>query len=75
MIDIAETLLPLPDSPTSATVRFTGTSKETPFTASKGSVLRSTRKRMRRSRIAAVPGLRLSIHLALCSRKLMRERR
>ena len=32
-IDIAETLLPLPDSPTSATVRFAGTSKLTPRTA------------------------------------------
>src|ERR1700712_4814951 len=33
-IDIAVTLLPEPDSPTSATVVFSGTSKLTPFTAS-----------------------------------------
>src|SRR6187402_1424322 len=49
-IDIAETLLPLPDSPTKATVEFTGMSKEMPFTARKGSCLRSMRKRTSRSR-------------------------
>ena len=32
--DIAVTLLPEPDSPTSATVLFSGTSKLTPLTAS-----------------------------------------
>ena len=35
MIDIAETDLPLPDSPTSATVEFVGTSNDMPLTASK----------------------------------------
>jgi len=33
-IDIADTLLPEPDSPTSATVEFSGMSKLTPLTAS-----------------------------------------
>ena len=50
---MAETLLPLPDSPTSATVLFTGMSKEIPLTAWKGSDLRSTRKRMSRSWICS----------------------
>ncbi len=45
---MAETLLPLPDSPTSATVVLVGMSKEMPFTAANGSDLRSTRKRTSR---------------------------
>jgi hypothetical protein len=49
-IAMAETLLPLPDSPTSATVSFCGMSKEMPFTARNGSDLRSIRKRTSRSR-------------------------
>jgi hypothetical protein len=48
-IDIAETLLPEPDSPTRATVAFSGTSKLTPRTASTVRVLPS-RKLTRRSR-------------------------
>ncbi len=47
-IDIAETDLPLPDSPTRATMRCVGTSKEMPFTASKVVCL-SIRKETRRS--------------------------
>jgi hypothetical protein len=38
-IDIAVTLLPEPDSPTSATVVFSGMSKDTPFTACGGAAL------------------------------------
>ncbi len=41
--------LPLPDSPTSATVLLSGTSNEMPFSASKVLCL-SVRKAMRRSR-------------------------
>ena len=42
MMDIAVTLLPEPDSPTSATVPFSGTSKLTPLTASKRCITPST---------------------------------
>ena len=45
-------VLPLPDSPTSATVLRTGTSKLTPFTASTV-VVSSSRKRIERSRISS----------------------
>ncbi len=48
-IDIADTLLPEPDSPTSATVAFSGRSKLTPRTASAMRCLPS-RKDTRRSR-------------------------
>ena len=46
---MAETLLPLPDSPTSATVLCSGMSKEMPLTARNGADLRSTWKAMSRS--------------------------
>lgn len=50
--------LPLPDSPTRATVRLCGTSKEMPFTASSVFFL-SMRKRMRRLRTCSS----MSFHL------------
>ena len=53
MIESAVTLLPEPDSPTSATVLSSGMSKETPRTASKTSSPPS-RKLTRRSRTAMI---------------------
>ena len=57
------TLLPDPDSPTSATVELRGTSKEIPFTAS-NDVSLSRRKLTRRSRTWTSGGSLLSVAIS-----------